>query len=441
MKILVLSNLFPPHNAGTHDLRCESITQALRLRGHTVLVLTSNHGLKGEQRDSEIERRLLLNGAHGHPPLAKYQEMKAAEVHNHSVLREVTASFAPDLIHVHSLEGLPKSFLFSLRSQGRPVVFDVADDWIGGGIPLDPWLRFWNAPSLPFLEQSTRKALELSGERGRLDGTAPTRFAKGYDRLPGLYGGTVDASSIQPNPLSGFRFDRVYFCSASLKERTAQAGYSVSHGEVIYPGIRTEAYAREPRPPGAPVTRFLLVTDVHKSSGVRTAMEAVGMLRALKIKASITVFGRGDSAYLAELRSLVAARQLPVEFLSFSNINRDMPSVFRNHDAFIYCAELDEPFPAGLLEAMAGGLPVIGVLRGGAAEILRHGENGLVYTSGDVEELSSRMQELQCQPHLRAQMTEIAQQEVLSRFNESIFTDQIESYLNASLQNWAQTSM
>ena len=59
MKILVLTNLYPPHHAGTYDLRCQSVTELLRLRGHSVLVLTSNHGLNTEQRDEESVRRVI----------------------------------------------------------------------------------------------------------------------------------------------------------------------------------------------------------------------------------------------------------------------------------------------------------------------------------------------------------------------------------------------
>ena len=58
MKILVLTNLYPPHHAGTFDNHCQTVTESLRLRGHKILVLTSSHGLRTEQRDSQIERRL-----------------------------------------------------------------------------------------------------------------------------------------------------------------------------------------------------------------------------------------------------------------------------------------------------------------------------------------------------------------------------------------------
>src|SRR5262249_21366351 len=82
VKILVLTNLYPPHHAGTYDLRCQSVSDLLRLRGHSVLVLTSNHGLNTEQRDEEIHRRLLLNGAYGHALVTGLRELQKLEERN-----------------------------------------------------------------------------------------------------------------------------------------------------------------------------------------------------------------------------------------------------------------------------------------------------------------------------------------------------------------------
>ena len=43
MKILAVTNLFPPHQADTDDFRSQNVTDALRERGHTLRVLTSEH--------------------------------------------------------------------------------------------------------------------------------------------------------------------------------------------------------------------------------------------------------------------------------------------------------------------------------------------------------------------------------------------------------------
>jgi hypothetical protein len=92
------------------------------------------------------------------------------------------------------------------------------------------------------------------------------------------------------------------------------------------------------------------------------------------------------------------------------------------------------------LEAMASGLPVIGTQTGGVGELLRHRENALTYPPGDVEALAALLAEVQSQPELRCQMVDTAQQEVLSKYNETAVADRIENYLQTSLEVWAHTA-
>jgi glycosyltransferase involved in cell wall biosynthesis len=436
VKILVLTNLYPPHHAGTYDFRCQTVTEALCSRGHQVRVLTSSHGLKVEQRGEEVERRLQLNGVFDHAPVTRYGELRDLETANHAALREALERFRPDLIHVWSLAGLSKSLIFALRQSRLPTVYDVADDWLAAGIRHDPWLRWWNDPggNLP------RSALELSGQRNRLDVLAPTRLMKGYERLPDVYGAGAAAGNVAPNSIAAFRFDRLYFCSQSLKDETERAGFRVNHAEVIPPGIATQLYIGDIKPAAAPMERFLVVSRLTRASGVLTAVKALRLAHHNRIQASLSIYGKGDSDYIAELRSFVATNQLPVEFLSVSDIHRDLPAVYRGHDALIYTVEWNEPYSLTPLEAMACGLPVIGTTLGGAGELLRPGENAWTYTAGSAEELAARLQELQRQPALRCQMAEHAQQEVQSFHNESAVTDRIENYLNTSLEVWQHTA-
>jgi glycosyltransferase involved in cell wall biosynthesis len=431
MKILVLTNLYPPHHAGTFDNHCQTVTESLRLRGHTILVLTSSHGLRSEQRDGETERRLQLNGVFGHPLATGVMELKPLEIHNNEVLREVLEQFQPDVIHVFSLLGLSKSLIFTLYNSKRPVVYDIFDHWLSANVREDPWLHFWNAPSLPLLAQSKRKALEMSGERIRLDSTAPTRLMRGYDRVPGIFGEGKDRAAVVPNSIAGFRFDRIYFCSQTLKHLTEQVGFCVSHAEVIYPGI-TAAYIGDIKSASVPMKRFLIVARLAEESGVMTALKALKIARAARLDVTLSIYGRGDSSYVADLRSFVVAGQLPVEFLNVSNQNTDLAAVYKQHDVLLHTPEWAEPFPFTALGAMGCGLPVIGARSGGMEELLRHGENALTYPAGDAEALAMRMQELQISPALRCQMAETAQAEVLAKFNDTTVIDQIENFLTIS---------
>ena len=440
MKILVLTNLYPPHHAGTYDFRCQTIADGLKLRGHKVHVLTSKHGMTIEQRGADVQRRLILNGVYEHPLVTRLRELRPLEAHNNDALRETIASFQPDVIHVFSLHGLSKSLIFTLRNSRLPTVYDVADYWIGEGIGHDPWLRWWNRNSGPFLSTLWRACLELAGRRSKADEAAPTRMMKGYDRVAGIFASPSKPEPVQPNSVPAFRFDRLYFCSQSLKQAMEEAGFRVNHAEVIYPGIPTQNYVGDVKAASMPFTKLLIASSLKANSGVLTAVKAMQLARENKAKITLSIYGRGDSDYIAELRSFIAMNQVPVEFLPVSNLVRDLPALYKRHDALLYTSEWNEPYSFTPLEAMASGLPVIGTTCGGAGELFRHGDNALTYMPGDESELARRIQELQDQPELRCRIADTAQQEVLSKYNETAVMDRIENYLQTSLEVWAHTA-
>ena len=88
----------------------------------------------------------------------------------------------------------------------------------------------------------------------------------------------------------------------------------------------------------------------------------------------------------------------PVEFLNVSNFVKDLPSVYRRHDALLYTSEEGEPFSFTIVEAMAAGLPVAGTTVGAARDMLRHGENAFTFTPGDQYQLAHCIQEAITQP-------------------------------------------
>ena|SRR5687768_17128292 len=125
VRILVIVNVFPPLHAGTFDFRCESVCNLLQKRGHEIRVLTSKYGMNQEQRDADIERRLMLNGQFEVPLVENYGDLKEIEGHNNEVVREVIANYLPEMIYVWSLQGLSKSIVFTLRNTKIPTVYEI----------------------------------------------------------------------------------------------------------------------------------------------------------------------------------------------------------------------------------------------------------------------------------------------------------------------------
>lgn len=446
MKILVVTNLYPPHLADTDDFRCQNVTDALRERGHILRVLTSTCGLaseaghtaraygSGSEGDALVQRRLRLNGSFGQPPVDGLGELRELEARNNAVLRDAIAEFAPDLVHVWSLRGLSKSLLITLRRTGVPVAFDVADSWLAEELREDPWLAWWHRERVPAMHKIQRTGLEVSGQRAKWDAATPTFIEPGTSRLPAVFDHDANAG-FKPNSIGAFHFRRLYFSSPALQTATAEAGFRVAHGQVIHPGVDTQLFHGEVKPAAAPVKKFLIVARLTPHCGVATAIEALQLVRAQGAKATLTVYGRGNSEVQARLRTLAVGQDAQVEFRS-GGLQRELPGIYHAHDAFIYPVEREESFVGAPLEAMACGLPVIVNQGHGAEDLFRSQESCLSFPSGDAGLLANRMLELIQTPNLAHQLAQVGQNEVLTRYQFTTAVEEIERFMDDTVAQW-----
>jgi L-malate glycosyltransferase len=104
----------------------------------------------------------------------------------------------------------------------------------------------------------------------------------------------------------------------------------------------------------------------------------------------------GDGPLDGELKTL--AEQLGIaDRVSFLGYRDDVPNLLNAMDIFVL-PSLREGMPNAVLEAMACGLPVIASEVGGASEIVRDRENGLLVCPTDVEQLSQHLYQLALSP-------------------------------------------
>ncbi|MEI6349795.1 MAG: glycosyltransferase family 4 protein [Verrucomicrobiota bacterium] len=402
MKILVLSNLYPPHAIGGYEERCRQIIDRLRARGHDIRVLTSTHGVEGEQTEGHVHRRLRVHGFFGHPWLP-IQRLYALEKHNQAVLREELASFQPDVVHVWNLGGISKALTLALQQCGRPVVYDVSDHWIARSLKADVWLRWWNGDSGGAAAGVLRALLKLSGLASAIKANAP--FA----------------------PWPEIEFRRIYFCSEALKQITIAKGYDLQHARVIYCGIETEKFQLR-----SDSERFTRLLYVGRLSEDKDPLVAIRAMKRLPSHFSLSLYGRGDEDYMNQLRDEARELGTRVEFKTASA--GEMAQVYSQYDALLFTSAWEEPFALTPLEAMAARLPVVGTLEGGSRELIRHGENALAFRTGNAEDLATQILRMEAEPTLRRAMAETAFCEVRERYDIEEITTQIETTLNQSLK-------
>ena len=410
MKILVLTNLYPPHHIGGYELICQTVVDTLRQRRHSIAILTSCHRVQPAPErpdDPFIERSLTIHGLYGHP-WRGIRELRWIEKHNNQALCSAIRRHQPELVYVWNMGGLSKSILFTLQSLDVPTVFYVSDHWISR-LESDVWLRWWNRDDAPLPHRLIRAGLTWIGLRRRWNALAPTY------------------------PIRRLRFERIYFCSRALRDLTAAAGYPVNHAAVIYCPVHLRYFNGQPSPPRQVMRRLLYVGRLAQDKGLMTALRALALLRG-GIEVKLSVYGRGEPAYEAELKRFAQEHQLEVTF-GCADLEQ-MPRVYRDHDLLLFPSEWPEPFALTPLEAMACGLPVVGTTTGGSAELFRHGENGLIYTAGRPEELAERIRQFASNYPLRNRCALTGYSESLERYAAPVVVDQIEEYLRKTVRHW-----
>lgn len=428
MKILVLTNLYPPYSVSEYEVRCATVTDQLREKGHQVRVLTSNHGLpqksasqtsadltiNPERQEKNISRALRLHGHFGHPWLG-ISKLKHLELYNNEALQDTLHRFKPEIVHVWNMAGLSKSLLLTLQKSGIPVVYDVADYWIARSLKWDVWLRWWNRRDISRINKVRRWFAQTFGNRKRIQNLAPT------------------------NPIEHIQFRRIYFSCKRLKQATLEAGYPVSHAEIIYCPVNTTVFTGLPKSHNQPLHKLLFVGNLSEDNGIMTVLRTMYELID-KFSGTLTVCGDGDLHYVERLKQFVTEERLPVVFTNLKN-STEMAEVYRNHDALLFTPEYDTPDFTIPLEGMACGLPVICSTRGGAAELISNDETGLNYHYGDAAALAQQILKLASNGEFRYKIASKGQKRILDRYSEPNIVSQIEAYLHTTLNQWTPSSL
>jgi glycosyltransferase involved in cell wall biosynthesis len=410
MKVLVITNLYPPHEIGGYELRCRDVCDRLKASGHEIHILTSDHKVasRTDIPEPHVSRKLRINGMYGNPWLP-IQRLHGQEKHNHQVLAREIEAVRPDIIHVWNMGGISKSLLLRIEQGRIPVVYDVSDHWIARSLRADVWLSWWNAPG-SFARSALRFALTVSGVRGIINHSVPT---DSWDAI---------------------RFSRIYFCSAFMRDLTASKGWPVSHADVIHCGIETAAF-----PVKQDHSRFeklLWVGRLAEDKDPLTAVHALAAARGSGLtQLTLDLYGHGDPDYIAMVDAEISSLGL-ADFVSRKSAPAaEMRKLYSQYDALLFTSNWGEPFALTPLEAMSSGLPVITSLDGGQPELARHEVNCLIAEAANSESYATRIAELAASPQLRASIAATGLDEARARFDIDPITRQIEAFLVKALMS------
>ncbi len=139
MKVLVLSNLYPPDVIGGYELGCKQVVDALRARGHDVRVLTiaprtpapPERHVYRTLKVSEIwnSNRYVMDRNHRVTGRLMHAEATGVNAFNVHALTQVVDDFRPDVVYAWMIVGIGGlGLMATVQHLGLPWVWHLMDD-------------------------------------------------------------------------------------------------------------------------------------------------------------------------------------------------------------------------------------------------------------------------------------------------------------------------
>lgn len=372
MRILFVSNLYPPNVVGGYERLCHEVASAFVARGHDVAVLTSCYGGVPAVHPGQVVHQalqLLVEGDIYAPFTGSAARREVLSRANIGAARRVVAGFRPDAIFCWNMFGLDRSLLdFLVEKTGVPAHLMLTDNWL---------LQMANPDFLGRYMQ---------------DQLSPRHVA-----LPAVSNGRV---TLPASAIFGAGFMRDLYHAGGL----AFARETVVHNGVRQPSRNPATIRDRAIPIETGVIRLLVAGRNVELKGVHTAIEALGYLDR---RYMLTIVGeRPGVAYGDRLAALARAhgctdrvdyREPVAESALFD--------LFQEHDIYLF-PSLYEPFSLTLIHALAAGIPTVASRVGGNTEIVHDGETGILFDAHDAAGLARAIESVAADPVLRTRLSQ-----------------------------------
>jgi glycosyltransferase involved in cell wall biosynthesis len=335
VKILVLSNLYPPDFIGGYEIACGQLAEALRDRGHDVLVATGTprHPVAPAAGVRRVFRLVDEWNENSMGVEAVVRELRSAESRlissdNVHALTTLLEEFAPDVVLASNVCGL-------------------------GGLGLLACLQFLGVPWV-----------------WHLGDCVPRFLCSKYQ----VFDRHIDGIVAEFNRRIRGRFIVV---TEQLRREIEADGIRLNGTVEIIPywitGRRPAELVQAPTFPARDGTlRIMSAGRVTREKGIEVLIEAAARLRdAGFANFAIDIYGEADGFYF---HNLVRRRDLE-EWVRLMGVvpHRELVELYSQYDLFAFPTAAREPFGLVPLEAAARGRATVMSHRCGIAEWLVHG--------------------------------------------------------------------
>lgn len=393
MRILVISDLFPPVAFGGYESETASLVEGLRER-HEVLVLTSDRGDSPE--DPSVRRELPYVGPRRREVfLAPSKAARAV-----AATRSALADFAPDLVYVANSVAIPQSAPLTAAAAGVPIAYRLSELFMASSLYAgDRYLR---------------------------------NLAPGQSALRGAWAGAVRVHNrrLGLRPSAAHRAAVSWGSDALRRRVTLPPSIETVLERTIHPASKHEAaFSSIERAPAAPPT-VLYLGRVTTAKGIEIAYRALAELRREHgIDARLVQVGAAKPEMAGALRRLAAELDLTGAIEDRGQLDTDeLASVLAEAGVLVMPTVDWEAFGLVIVEAGLARVPVVAARIGGVPEVVVDGEHALLFEPGDVSGCAAALAEVLRDPDAAAERARRAY-ERMQRFSVARYREESERFL------------
>lgn len=228
-----------------------------------------------------------------------------------------------------------------------------------------------------------------------------------------------------------------YFIPVSQygKQKLVKSGLDTNRMTVSYQSVpRTNMSSRSRVPEKFAPIRLFIVSDLLPDKGLEYALYALASLTAHYRTISLTIVGTGP--LLPELKALVASLQLTrqVHFIKQATYRELLDIMNESHVVLSPSANAmtnDDDIVATMVSAMELGLPIIATRKGGIAELIDDGVNGILISEHSSESIVKAVKSLLSNPRKIDEIGRAGKQKISSFLNTRKLCHEMEKTLCA----------
>jgi glycosyltransferase involved in cell wall biosynthesis len=375
MKILIVNNLYPPHSRGGAESAVANEARSLAALGHEVSVLTtapfvgwrSLAASEWKEDGIRIFRFFPLNffwyrNDYKHNAFVRllWYVGNLWGPHPVAVFKKVVKSVKPDAIHLHNINGISYNLPHICDKLKIPTVFTVhavhyvvPSGIIIRGQKLSAWFRLFAS----LLRRKLHSEATI---------TAPSQWLLDFYVERGFFKG--QKMVVVVNPLS-ISWDR---------RASPEAARDDGNNVIANPSLSRVKQS---------LPRFLYVGQIESYKGINLMLAALARLPD-DMRWQLDIVGDGSMMPLLRRQrdQHVSLRgKLPPE---------DVIRTYANATVLIVPSLCEENAPMVIAEAASQGLPAVAAAIGGIPEMVKDGENGLLFEPGNADDLALQLRRI-----------------------------------------------